>query len=115
MNHNIISNMETVHQYEDHPAYWIETFKSGDGWVVTVEVNNYCEEPYIDAQYFRLKSDAEAYAVAFAYQRMDESRETKVVNQTYTATGKLDYAISPEKYRRAHAKTRGYDYNGGDQ
>lgn len=106
MNHNIISNMENVHQHQGHPAYWIEVFRSEGMWVVTVEVNRECEEPHIDAQYFRLKQDAEKHAVEFAYRKMDECRETKVVNQTYTATGNLAYAISPEQYRRAHAKTR---------
>ena len=109
MNHNIISNMDTVFQYQGHPAYWVEVFRSEGMWVVTVECNNECEERHIDAQYFNLKIHAERYAVEFAYQKMDECKRTKVVNQTYTAKGNLAYAVSPEGYRRAHAKTRRYD------
>lgn len=107
MNHNIISNMNNVFQYQGHPAYWIEVFRSVGMWVVTVDCNRDCEELHIDAQYFRLKKDAEKHAIEFAHQKMAESEAAKVVNQVYTAKGELDYATSPEQFRSAFNATRG--------
>ena len=119
MNDNIISNMNNVMQYQKHPAYWIEVWYDDNikMWVRTVDINQLTDEGHTDfpSAYHRYKDDAETDAVHLAYDIMDKHRDAKVVKQTYTKAGKLAYAISPEQYRRAHAKTRRYDYDGGEQ
>ena len=100
-------NMNTVFQYQGHPAYWIEVFRSEGMWVVTVECNLECDERNIDAQYFNYKGDAELYAIDLAHEVMAKDESVKVVNQVYTAKGTLDYATSPEQFRAAFNSKRG--------
>jgi hypothetical protein len=100
-------NMNNVFQYQGHPAYWIEVFRSEGMWAVTIDCNHECEELHIDTQYFHLKGDAELYAIDMAHEKMEKSESVKVVNQVYTAKGDLAYATSPEQFRLAFNNSRG--------